>query len=306
MTEIEHPAVRGEERTELEVLRRRARRRRFYVTNAKRLVIWIVIVLTLAPGWWVVVASVTKGDAFFSSSVLPGEVTLENYRAVLQDTNFLTWIKNSMIVCTAVAGVSTVAAALAAYAFSRLRFWGRRYGLMGMLIIQMFPVGVATAAYFYALFRLGEWTGGKVGLDTHLGLILVLAGGGVAFYTWLFKGYLDNMPRELEEAAFVDGASRLKTIWYVLFPLTRPIIAVIFLLLFIGTYSEYLLTTIVLTDNTLWTLPLGLNGFIFNQFNQHWTQFAAAAVMGSIPVMVVFLIFQRYLVAGLARGAVKG
>jgi arabinogalactan oligomer/maltooligosaccharide transport system permease protein len=292
--------------SEFERLRRRARRRRFLVTMAKRLVIWVVIVLTLAPGWWILVASVTKGDAFFNASVLPGDVTLDNYRAVLNDSDFKNWIKNSMIVCTAVAAVSTVACALAAYAFSRLRFWGRRYGLMGMLIIQMFPVGIATAAYFYALFRIGDWTNGRVGLDTRLGLILVLAGGGVAFYAWLFKGYLDNMPRELEEAAFVDGASRLQTIWYVLFPLVRPMIAVIFLFLFIGTYSEYLLTSLILTDNTKWTLPIGLNVFIFNQFNQHWTQFAAAAVMGAIPLMVVFMLMQRYLVAGLARGAVKG
>jgi arabinogalactan oligomer/maltooligosaccharide transport system permease protein len=292
--------------SEFEQLRRRARRRRLLVTMAKRLVIWVVIVLTLAPGWWILVASVTKGDAFFNAAVLPGDVTLDNYRAVLNDSDFKNWIKNSVIVCTAVAAVSTVACALAAYAFSRLRFWGRRYGLMGMLIIQMFPVGIATAAYFYALFRLGEWTNGKVGLDTHLGLILVLAGGGVAFYAWLFKGYLDNMPRELEEAAFVDGASRLQTIWYVLLPLVRPMIAVIFLFLFIGTYSEYLLTSIILTDNTKWTLPIGLNVFIFNQFNQHWTQFAAAAVMGAVPLMVVFMLMQRYLVAGLARGAVKG
>jgi arabinogalactan oligomer / maltooligosaccharide transport system permease protein len=292
--------------SEFERLRRRARRRRFFVTMAKRLVIWFVILLTLAPGWWILVASVTKGDAFFNASVLPGDVTLDNYRAVLNDSDFKNWIKNSVIVCTAVAAVSTVACALAAYAFSRLRFWGRRYGLMGMLIIQMFPVGIATAAYFYALFRIGEWTDGKVGLDTQLGLILVLAGGGVAFYAWLFKGYLDNMPRELEEAAFVDGASRLQTIWYVLLPLVRPMIAVIFLFLFIGTYSEYLLTSLILTDNTKWTLPIGLNVFIFNQFNQHWTQFAAAAVMGAIPLMVVFMLMQRYLVAGLARGAVKG
>ncbi len=292
--------------SEFERLRRRARRRRFLVTMAKRLVIWLVIVLTLAPGWWILVASVTKGDAFFNASVLPGDVTLDNYRAVLNDSDFKNWIKNSMIVCTAVAAVSTVACALAAYAFSRLRFWGRRYGLMGMLIIQMFPVGIATAAYFYALFRIGDWTNGRVGLDTRLGLILVLAGGGVAFYAWLFKGYLDNMPRELEEAAFVDGASRLQTIWYVLLPLVRPMIAVIFLFLFIGTYSEYLLTSLILTDNTKWTLPIGLNVFIFNQFNQHWTQFAAAAVMGAIPLMVVFMLMQRYLVAGLARGAVKG
>jgi arabinogalactan oligomer / maltooligosaccharide transport system permease protein len=306
LTELDQPRLRAGRLTELEHLRRRANRRRFLVVMAKRLAIWITIILTLAPGWWIVVASITKGDAFFSSSVIPKDVTLDNYRAVINDTNFLDWIKNSMIVCTAVAGVSTLACALAAYAFSRLRFWGRRYGLMGMLIIQMFPVGIALPAYFYTLLRIGNWTDGKVGLDTHLGLILVLAGGGVAFYAWLFKGYLDNMPRELEEAAFVDGASRLKTIRYVLFPLVRPIVAVIFLLLFIGTYSEYLLTSLILTDNTKWTLPLGLNGFIFNQFNQHWTQFAAAAVMGSIPLMVVFLLMQRYLVAGLARGAVKG
>jgi arabinogalactan oligomer/maltooligosaccharide transport system permease protein len=292
--------------TELEQLRRRARRRRFMVSLAKRIVIWIVILLTLAPGYWIIIASLSAGNSFFTSSFLPGELTVDNYRAVLQDSNFLTWVKNSLIVCTAVAGVSTIACALAAYAFSRLHFWGRRYGLMGMLLVQMFPVGIGIPAYFYVLFRIGNWTDGKVGLDTRLGLILVLAGGGVAFYAWLFKGYLDNMPRELEEAAFVDGASRLKVIWYVLLPLVRPIIAVIFLFLFIGTYSEYLLTSVILVDNSNWTLPIGLNAFIFNQFNQHWTQFAAAAVLGSVPLMVVFMLMQRYLVAGLARGAVKG
>jgi arabinogalactan oligomer/maltooligosaccharide transport system permease protein len=291
---------------ELEQLRRRARRRAFAVVMAKRLVIWIVILLTLAPGYWIIIASLSAGNSFFTSSILPGELTIDNYRAVLRDSDFLTWVKNSLIVCTAVAGVSTLACALAAYAFSRLRFWGRRYGLMGMLLVQMFPVTVGIPAYFYILFRLGNWTDNRIGLDTRLGLILVLAGGGVAFYAWLFKGYLDNMPRELEEAAFVDGASRLKTMWYVLFPLVRPIIAVIFLFLFIGTYSEYLLTSVILTDNTKWTTPIGLNAFIFNQFNQHWTQFAAAAVLGSIPLMVVFMLMQRYLVAGLARGAVKG
>jgi arabinogalactan oligomer/maltooligosaccharide transport system permease protein len=291
---------------ELETLRRRARRRSFAARMAKRLVIWFAILATLAPGYWIILASLSAGNSFFSSSLLPGDLTLHNYSAVIRDTDFLIWVKNSLIVCTAVAGVSTVACALAAYAFSRLRFWGRRYGLMGMLIVQMFPVGVGIPAYFYLLFRLGNWTDAKVGLDTKLGLILVLTGGGVAFYAWLFKGYLDNMPRELEEAAFVDGASRLKTIWYVLFPLVRPIVAVIFLFLFMGTYAEYLLTSVILTDSSNWTIPVGLNAFIFNQFNQRWTEFSAAAVLGSVPLLTVFMLMQRYLVAGLARGAVKG
>jgi arabinogalactan oligomer/maltooligosaccharide transport system permease protein len=291
---------------ELEALRRRARRRRFAGRMAKRLVIWFAILITLAPGYWIILASLSAGNSFFTSSFLPGELTVHNYSAVLRNSDFLHWVRNSVIVCTAVSVLSTIACALAAYAFSRLRFWGRRYGLMGMLIVQMFPVGVGIPAYFYVLFRIGNWTDNKIGLDTKLGLILVLTGGGVAFYAWLFKGYLDNMPRELEEAAFVDGASRLKTIWYVLFPLVRPIIAVIFLFLFIGTYSEYLLTSVILTDSTNWTIPIGLNAFIFNQFNQHWTEFAAAAVLGSLPLMAVFMLMQRYLVAGLARGAVKG
>ncbi len=291
---------------ELEALRRRARRRRFAGRMAKRLVIWFAILITLAPGYWIILASLSAGNSFFTSSFLPGELTVHNYSAVLRNSDFLHWVRNSVIVCTAVSVFSTIACALAAYAFSRLRFWGRRYGLMGMLIVQMFPVGVGIPAYFYVLFRIGNWTDNKIGLDTKLGLILVLTGGGVAFYAWLFKGYLDNMPRELEEAAFVDGASRLKTIWYVLFPLVRPIIAVIFLFLFIGTYSEYLLTSVILTDSANWTIPIGLNAFIFNQFNQHWTEFAAAAVLGSLPLMAVFMLMQRYLVAGLARGAVKG
>jgi ABC-type maltose transport system permease subunit len=292
--------------SELEALRLRARRRKFAIRMVKRVVIWFVILATLAPGYWIIIASLSSGNSFFNASLLPGDLTLRNYSAVLRDTDFLVWVKNSVIVCTAVAVASTVACALAAYAFSRLHFWGRRYGLMGMLIVQMFPVGVGIPAYFYVLFRLGNWTGGKVGLDTRLGLILVLTGGGVAFYAWLFKGYLDNMPRELEEAAFVDGASRMKTIWYVLFPLVRPIIAVIFLFLFIGTYAEYLLTSVILTDSGTWTIPVGLRVFIFNQFNLRWTEFAAAAVLGSVPLMAVFMLMQRYLVAGLARGAVKG
>ena len=153
---------------EFEVLRRRARRRRFMKRALKRLVIWSVIILTLAPGYWIIIASLSKGNAFFTSSLGPGGLTLDNYRSVLSDSEFVDWVKNSIIVCTAVAGVSTIATALAAYAFSRLRFYGRRYGLMGLLIIQMFPVGVAIPAYFYVLFRLGNWTDGKVGLDTQI------------------------------------------------------------------------------------------------------------------------------------------
>jgi len=297
---------------ELERLRRRERRRRLVSVNLKRVVIWVVIVLTLAPGYWVVTASLQPGTAFFGSTVIPKKLTFANYGTLLHETDFLMWVKNSLILCTAVATISTLVTALAAYAFSRLRFWGRRRGLMALLLVQMFPVVVALPAYFYVLLKLGDWFDRNIGprwfgLETYSGLVLLLAGGAVAFYTWLFKGYIDNLPRELEEAAFVDGASRLQTLRHVLFPLARPMIAVIFLFVFIGTYSEYVLTSLIITTSkNKYTLPLGLRGFIWDQFLQNWTVFSAAAVVGTIPLMLVFLLMQRHLVAGLARGAVKG
>ena len=166
-----------------------------------------------------------------------------------------------------------------AYAFARLRFFGRRYGLFGLLLIQMFPIGIAIPAYYFFLLRLSEWTSNRVGLETYSGLILLLAGTGMAFYAWLFKGYIDSTPKELEEAAFVDGATRLQALRYVILPLVRPMIAVVFLLVFIATYSEYVLTSIVFTvAQDKFTLPLGLRGFIFQRFTENWGEFAAAAV----------------------------
>ena len=292
---------------DLELLRRRARNRRRLGLFARRLVILIVIVLVIAPGYFIVLASLQPGSSFFSGTLLPRNLTLENYRRLFSDTDFTTWVKNSLIICTAVAFISTTCVALMAYAFARLRFFGRRYGLFGLLLIQMFPIGIAIPAYYFFLLRLSDWSSGHVGLETYTGLILLLAGTGMAFYAWLFKGYIDSTPKELEEAAFVDGATRLQALRYVILPLVRPMIAVVFLLVFIATYSEYVLSSLVFTvAQEKFPLPLGLRGFIFQRFTENWGQFAAAAVCGSVPLMLVFIFMQRHLVAGLARGAVKG
>ena len=291
----------------LETLRRRARNRRLRALWTRRIVIWIVIVLLLAPGYFIVLASLQPGSSFFSGTLLPRNLTLDNYRLLFSDTEFTTWVKNSMIICTAVAFISTTCVTLMAYAFARLRFFGRRYGLFGLLLIQMFPIGIAIPAYYFFLLRLSDWTSGRVGLETYSGLILLIAGTGMAFYAWLFKGYIDSTPKELEEAAFVDGATRLQALRYVILPMVRPMIAVVFLLVFIATYSEYVLTSLVFTvAQEKFPLPLGLRGFIFQRFTENWGQFAAAAVIGSLPLMLVFIFMQRHLVAGLSRGAVKG
>jgi arabinogalactan oligomer/maltooligosaccharide transport system permease protein len=290
--------------------RRRRNRRRFGVRMLKRLVILAIIVVALAPSYLVVIASIDKGGSFFSSKLVPEQVTFSNYRLLFSSSDFLTWTKNSMIVCFAVATLSTFCAGLMGYAFSRMRFRGRRYGLMTLLLIQIFPTILAIPAYYYLLLWLQNHlkVGGHVvfGLGTYQGLILVLAGASLAFNSWLFKGYLDNLPRELEEAAFVDGATRLRMLRYVVLPLAKPIVAVIFLFTFIGVYSEYAITSIVMNNSANYTLPVGLRGFIFNEFSQNWTIFAAGAVVASVPLLIVFLLTQRYLVSGLARGAVRG
>jgi arabinogalactan oligomer/maltooligosaccharide transport system permease protein len=287
--------------TRTAVARTRRRRLRPYerlYLNLSRAFIILCLILALAPAYWVVAASFQGGSAFFSSTLVPEHLTLDNYYSLFTQTDFLTWVRNSLILCFSVSSLSTIAAALAGFAFSRLRFWGRRYGLMAWLVAGMFPTMVALPAYYYILLKLGL-------LNTFPGLVLVLVGGSIPFYTWLFKGYLDELPREIEESARVDGATTLQTLWLVVRPLATPMLVVIFLFAFIGIYSEYIISSLVLSSPDRYTLPLGLRGFVYNQFSTHWTQFAAAAVLGSVPLVVVFLLTQRYLVAGLTRGAVK-
>jgi arabinogalactan oligomer/maltooligosaccharide transport system permease protein len=290
--------------------KRRRKRRRFGVRLLKRVVIIAIIVVMLSPSYLVLIASLSKGGSFFSASLWPEQISFHNYNLLFTQSDFPTWVRNSAIVCFAVATITTICAGMMGYAFSRLRFWGRKYGLITLLLIQIFPTVLAIPAYYYLLLWLQNHftVGGHVaiGLGTYQGLILVLAGGGMAFYAWLFKGYLDTLPKELEEAAFVDGATRLRMIRYIVLPLAKPIVATIFLFAFIGTYSEYAVTSIVMNSSSHYTLPVGMRGFIFNEFSQNWTIFAAGAVVASVPILIVFLLMQRYLVSGLARGAVRG
>ncbi len=295
--------------------RRRRERRRFAGRMLKRLVILFFIVVALGPSYLVFIASINKGGSFFNASLVPHDITWSNYTTLFRPvseggSDYLTWLLNSAIVCFSVTIIATICSGMMGYAFSRLRFRGRRNGLIALLLLQIFPTVLAIPAYYYLLLWLQQHVqiGGHVvfGLGTYQGLILVLAGSALAFNSWLFKGYLDNLPKELEEAAFVDGAKRWQMLRHVVLPLAKPIVATIFLFTFIGIYSEYAVTSIVMNSSSHYTLPVGMRGFIFNEFSQNWTIFAAGAVVSSVPILVVFLAMQRYLVSGLARGAVRG
>lgn len=265
---------------------------------ASRVVIWITIVIVLFPALWIVMSSFSAGDSFFLSSLFPKKLSMEHYVELFQETDFVLWVWNSLELCLIVAVIQLMLTSLAAYAFARLRFTGRKYGLMSLLVLQVFPNSMAVAGYYILIYKFGL-------VDSNFALIFVLAGGS-AFNIWLLKSYIDGIPVELDEAAMMDGANQFQVFYKIVLPLAMPQLAVLFLFSFIATYSEYVITSIFLQTPGKMTLALGLQSFISDQFAAHWTLFSAAAVISSLPVMVVFMCLQRFIQNGLVAGGVKG
>lgn len=263
-----------------------------------RVIIWIAIAVIMFPALWIIMSSFSAGDSFFLSSLFPKKLSAEHYVELFTETDFVLWVWNSLKMCLIVAVLQLALTTLAAYAFSRLRFTGRKYGLMTLLVLQVFPNSMAVSGYYILVYQFGL-------VDSSIALILVLAGGS-AFNIWLLKSYIDGIPRELDEAAMVDGAGHFTVFWRVVLPLARPQLIVIFLFSFIATYSEYVISSVFLQTPGKMTLALGLQSFITNQFAAHWTLFSAAAVVSSIPIMIVFMALQKYIQNGLVAGGVKG
>lgn len=263
-----------------------------------RIIIWVTIIVTMFPTFWVVMASFSKGDSFFLGSIVPDKLGFDNYKAIFTETDFIIWVMNSLKLCFIVAMIQLVLTSLSAYAFSRIRFPGRTKGLMTLLVLQVFPNSMALAGYYILIYEFGL-------ADNFLAIVLVLAAGS-AFNIWLLKSYMDGIPKDLDEAAFVDGAGHFKTFITIILPLAVPELVVIFLFSFIGTYSEYVISSVFLQSPKNFTLAIGLQSFITNQFAAHWTLFAAAAVLASLPIMIIFMLLQKYIQNGLTVGGVKG
>lgn len=252
-----------------------------------RIVIWITILVVMFPVAWIVMSSFSAGDSFFLSSLFPEKFSVEHYVTLFRETDFTIWVLNSLKFCFIVAIIQLILTSLAAYAFARLRFVGRKYGLMSLLVLQVFPNSMAVAGYYILIYQFGL-------VDNSIALILVLAGGS-AYNIWLLKSYIDGLPVELDEAAMVDGANQFQVFYKIIIPLAMPQLAVIFLFSFIATYSEYVITSIFLQTPGKMTLALGLQSFISDQFAAHWTLFSAAAVISSLPIMIVFMCLQSFL-----------
>ena len=208
------------------------------------------------------------------------------------------FVRNTLLVSTLTGLFAVAISTTAGYAFARLRFQGRYGALLSFVFVQMFPGFMAIVAIFYLMNYLGL-------LNTYAGLILAYSGGAIAFSSWIFKGYLESISPSLEEQAMVDGATRWGAFVRVILPLSVPMLLFIFLLQFIGTYSEFILASVLLTDNDLWTVGLGLRALASNALATQWGTLAASAVLGSLPILIIFYSFQEAFTGQYTAGGIK-
>ena len=266
----------------------------------------VAVLFALFPILFVVSASLNPLGTLDSTDLVPTTISFDNYTRLIDGERgpFTTWFVNTLMVCGAVCVGQVFFSALAAYAFSRFRFTGRRGGLLTLLLIQMFPQFLAIIALFTLFASIGEVLP-AIGLNTLVGYGLLLMGGALG-NVWLIKGFFDSIPRELDEAAKIDGASHAQTFFRVILPLVTPILATTALISFVGVINEFLIAGIFLTDNEVKTLATGLYGIIDGDRSKNLGIFAAGAVLTSIPVVLLFQFLQRYITGGVTAGAVKG
>jgi arabinogalactan oligomer / maltooligosaccharide transport system permease protein len=265
------------------------------------IVVLIMFAIILYPLAWIIGSSFNPGQSLSGSSIIPKNATLAHYKELFDtnQSNYIYWYINSLKVSILTMVFTVILVSFTAYSFSRYRFVGRKNGLMTFLILQMIP----NFAALIAIYILATLTGL---IDTHLGLILVYVGGQIPMNTWLMKGYLDTIPKELDESAKIDGAGHLRIFFQIVMPLATPIIAVVALFSFIAPFADFIIASILLRTEEKYTLAVGLYELVAKQFGAEFTTFAAGAVLIAVPIAILFLSFQRYFVSGLTAGGTKG
>lgn len=284
---------------------RRMKPGRWFTELGWRHVVGVVAVVYAAfPLVYVLSASLSENGTLTGSNSLFSDVSTANY-AQLGTTMFWTWMTNTLVIAVVTSVGTVLMGAAAAYAFSRFRFSGRRVGLTSLLIIQMFPQMLAFVAIFLLLLGLGDVVP-ALGLNSKIALIAVYLGGALGVNTFLMYGFFNTVPRELDEAAKIDGATHTQIYWTIILRLVAPILAVVALLSFISTFGEFIIARIVLSSESNWTLAVGLYGWVSSLREANWGLFTAGAVISALPVLALFLYLQKYIVGGLTAGSVKG
>ncbi len=282
----------------------------------RHVVALLACAVALFPIAYVASAAFNADSSLGGASLIPRAVTLDNFREILapdpaksqlqsSTSHYVRWLGNSLGIALLVALLNVLLGALAAYAFSRFRFKGRRLGMLGLLLIQMFPQLLLVVAIYLIMLNTGD-VFSFIGLNTLTGLTVVYLGGALGVNTWLLKGFFDTIPAELDESARVDGATPAQVFWGVVLPLAAPVLAVVGLFSFVATVNEFVIASVLLQDRDTFTLPLGMRAFIDKQYAEQWGPFAAGVLLAALPVTLLFAFLQKFIISGLTQGSVKG
>lgn len=257
--------------------------------------------LGLVPILYAVILSISEGSGALTSGtgILPKKISFDNYKRILLEEPFLRWLLNSAILSIGTMILAMCTSVTASYAFSRFEFKGKKPVLQILLLLNAFPQILT----MFALFRLFR----NINLlNSNIGLILIYAGSMCIFSIWNMKGYFDSIPIEIEEASKIDGASNMQLIRKIILPLARPAIIVTAVMVLIFVWNEYLFATTFMLKEESYTLAGGLYQLQANDYSRSWPLFSAAAILVSIPILIIFFCIQKYMVSGLTAGGVKG
>jgi len=274
----------------------------------RHLVALIFCIFALYPILFVVTNSFSETANLYNAKLIPEEISFQNFIDLNDNplAPFYSWLLNTYKISFVAAFFNVLLGTMAAFAFSKLKFKGRRIGLLTLILIQMFPAFLAFVALYLLFFQVSDIIP-FIGLGTHAGLILVYLGGSIGFNAWLIKGYMDTIPDSLSESAKIDGATEFQTFYRIIAPLARPSIIVIFIITFIGFYAEFILASLFLRDPEMWTVAVGvITLFIQTNYDANWGAIASSSVIAAAPIAITFLIFQDKITGGLITGSVKG
>lgn len=278
----------------------------FRQTGWRHLVGIAMLIFSAFPLLYVLSAALNPGGTLLTANGLFQTFSIDSFVRLfsLPQQPFAAWFVNSLVIGLATAAGTVFLGALAAYSFSRMRFTGRRFGLLSLLLVQMFPQLLAFVAIFLLMTTIAD-VFPAIGLNTQIGLIMVYLGGALGVNTYLMYGFFNTVPASIDEAAKIDGAGHARIFFTIILRLVAPILAVVGLLSFIATMNDFVLASVILVDPAKQTLAVGLYQFVSQETATNWSVFAAGAVLAAILPMALFLALQRYIVGGLTAGSVK-